>query len=605
MTHIPSAPRYASALARRGGLRFGAFACLVSLPLHAAEDETSDALDPLVVSALRTESEASEVSSAVTVLDPQELEQRGILDLRDALNEVPGVIATSTSGQTGAVGSVFIRGTTTADSQLIVDGIRLSDATAPLGNFFSAARLDDLGRIEVLRGAQSAIHGGEAVGGVIWLETERGEGGPRGRFFLEGGSFDHLASSLSHGGEKDGFSWFASLAHEMTHNDAIGQDFDQSRASLRASWTLSDRATIGVTFRGVDSRFEYPNFGTNIDHLDSELGTLRADLRPVDGWEASIVAGHYRENYDNDSSFGNYATDLDRTVVKTDHALDIAAGHRLLAGVSYERTDFSNSLGTDVTNDRTGGYLGWLWRPLDAVSLDAVVRLEDDQSFGSEWTWRTGGSWEITDTTRLRGGIGRSYRAPTLLDLYGTTWGAGNPNLKPQTGIGWDVGVEQQIAGSHRVELTWFENSIEDRIQSFPTPPVNLPGSTPARGLETAVAGDWCDGRWAYRLAWTWLDESLQDQPRNHANASLSWQATDRWQLGVGATYVGERSYGGLPLKQYLLLRCFTRFQVNDWLELHGRIENLADRRYELSNFSGTRIEGAGFGVFTGLTATF
>ena len=582
-------------------LTLGAFACLHSI----SAQELVETLDPLVLSALRTSSELSEVSSSLTVLDPRDLESRGILDLRQALNEVPGVISTSTSGQAGAVGSVFIRGTTTADSQLIVDGIRLSDATAPLGNFFSGARLDDLGRIEVLRGAQSAIHGGEAVGGVIWLETESGGGDPGGKLRVEGGSFDTFNGSISHGGRRGPFSWFGSFGHDMSHNDAIDQDFDQSRAAFRADWELNDRARFGVTFRGVDSRFEYPNFGTNVDHLDSTLGTIRADLRPMDGWEARITAGRYLESYDNDGGFGNFATDLDRSVVKTDHAFSVGDHHRLLAGISFERTDFQNTLGTDVTRDRTGGYLGWIWQPIEAVSLDAVLRREHDESFGNEWTWRTGGSWEVTSSTRLRGGVGRAYRAPTFLDLYGTTFGAGNPNLKAQSGIGWDIGVEQQLGASHSASLTWFENSIEDRIQSFPTPPVNLPGETPTRGLEAAVQGGWCDDRLAYRVAWTWLDESLQDQPDHHGNASLTWNVTDRWAVGVGASYVDERSYGGSPLKDYFLVRCFTRFKVNEHLELSARVENLTNTRYELSNFFGTRVEGAGIGAFTGLTATF
>ena len=190
-------------------------------------------LDALVVSTWRLPGKISEATSAVTVLDPAELEERGIIDLREALNEVPGVIATSTAGQRGAIGSVFIRGTTTSFSQLVVDGIRVSDSTAALGNFFSGARLDDLGRIEVLRGPQAAIHGGEAVGGVIWLETARGDGDPATRLRLEAGSFATLNGFLSNSGQEGALSWFVGGGYDGTHNDAVGEDFDQIRGSLR------------------------------------------------------------------------------------------------------------------------------------------------------------------------------------------------------------------------------------------------------------------------------------------------------------------------------------------------------------------------------------
>lgn len=568
--------------------------------------EIESELERLVVSALRTPHQASTTTSAVTVLDPRELESRGVLDLRQALNESPGVIATSTAGQTGAVGSVFIRGTTTAYSQLVVDGVRLSDATAPLGNFFAGSRLDDLDRIEVLRGPQAAIHGGDAVGGVIWLETARGGDAPGGRLRLEGGSFDTLHGHLSHRGSSGGVSWFAGFGRDLTHNDADSQDFDQSRAALRVEWAPDDDLTLGLTFRGIDSRFAYPGFGPNVDHLDAALATVFAEARLAPGWTARFTAGHYRENYDNDSRFGNFGTDLDRSVVNTDHVVALDDCHRLLAGAFFEHTDFANTIGTDTARHRFGGHLGWQWQPVDALVTDAVLRWEDDQGFGDEFTWRVGGSWQALEGTRLRGGLGRAFRTPSYLDLYGTAFGAGNPDLSTETSLGWDLGIEQRIAADHLIAVTWFENSIEDRIRSFPTPPVNLPGDTPTRGLETAVAGSWCGGAWRYRLAWTWLEASLQDQPDHTASASLDWRPTERLLLGIGASFVDDRSYGGQPMDDYFLLRLYGSYRLGEALTLHARVENLTDSDYQLARFAFSPVvEGPGIGIFSGLTAEF
>jgi vitamin B12 transporter len=566
--------------------------------------EIENELDTLVVSAWRMPGKVSEATSAVTVLDPRKFEERGILDLRQALNEVPGVIATSTSGQTGAIGSVFMRGTTTSYSQLVVDGMRVSDSTVSLGNFFAAARLDDLGRIEVLRGPQAAIHGGESVGGVIWLETARGEGDPETRLRLEGGSFDSLNGYLSHSGEKDGLSWFVGGGYDGTHNDDDAQDFDQSRAAMRLEWAQSEDLTMGMTFRAVDSRFQYDYFGMNTDHMDADLATVYANARFAPGWLARFTLGHYTERYDNDNAFGNYGMDLDRTVLSTDHSIAMGEGHTLLAGAFWEYTDFTNTIDTASDEQRYGSHVGWEWKPTDAITTDAVLRWEDYANYDDQVTWRTGGSWQALETTRLRAGIGKAFRTPTLLDLYGTAFGAGNPNLAAEESIGWDIGVEQGIAENHRVSLTYFENSIENRVQSFPTPPVNLPGSTPTRGLEFAAEGDLseCVG---YRLSWTWLGASLQDQPDNTATASIEWRPTEKLLLGCGASYVDERSYGGDPLDEYLLLRVHASYQLNEKVTLHARIENLADQDYELSRFYGDSIKGAGFGVFTGLTATF
>ena len=566
--------------------------------------EVESELDALIISARRMPGLASDATSAVTILDPNDLKDRGIFDLRQALNESPGVIATSTAGQTGAVGSVFIRGTTTAYSQLVVDGVRLSDSTTPLGNFFSGARLDDIGRIEVLRGPHAAIHGGEAVGGVIWLETERGQGDPTTNLHLEGGSFDSINGYLSNSGQSGKLSWFAGLGYDGTHNDDISQDFDQSRGAFRLEWAQSEDLTLGMTFRATDSRFEYQNFGTNIDHTDAALATIYADARIREGWNARFTLGHYRENYDNDTIWGNYGTDLDRTVLSTDHTIELNPCHSLLAGAFFEHSDFSNTIGSDVGQDRYGLHLGWQWKPIESVITDAVVRWEDYADYDDEVTWRVGASWQALEQTRLRAGIGRAFRTPTFLDLYGTAFGAGNPNLEAETSLGWDVGIEQTIAENHMVSVTWFANSIEDRIRSFPTPPVNLSGDTPTRGLETALDGSWCDNQWHYRLSWTWLDESLQDQPENTATASLDWRPIEKLLVGVGATYVDERSYGGAPLDDFLIFRIYGRYQLTEQLAIHARIENLTDTSYELSRF-GTPIAGPGLGLFTGISAEF
>lgn len=567
--------------------------------------ETIQELDELIVSAQRLPGEASKTTSAVTALDPLELESRGVLDLIEALNEVPGVIATSTSAQNGGSGSVFIRGTTASYSQLVVDGIRLSDSTAPMGNFFSGARLDDLGRIEVLRGAHAAIHGGEAIGGVIWLETARGESDPKTRLRIEGGSFDSLNSYLSHSGKEGPFSWFLGGGYDGTHNDVESQNFDQARAALRMEWAQSENLTLGMTYRAVDSRFgPFEYYGPNTDHIDSGLATIYANAQLAPGWLARFTFGNYRESYDNDSTFGNFGTDLERTVLSTDQSYEINRYHRLLGGAFLEQSDFSNTIGSDSDEIRYGAHFGWEWTPLESVVTDAVVRWEDYADYDEQVTWRIGGSWQALEQTRLRAGLGQAFRTPTFLDLYGTSFGAGNPNLNAEESIGWDFGVEQRVGENHMVSATWFENSIANRIRSSPTPPVNLPSDTPTRGLEFALNGALGE-HLAYRLAWTWLGASLDDQPENTATSSIDWRPLEKLLLGIGASYVDERSYGGNPLKDYLLLRLYGNYELRKNVTLHARIENLADASYELSNFFGLRIPGAGLGFFAGVTVEF
>ena len=580
-----------------------------ALTLGGISAETIQELEELIVSAQRLPGKASKTTSAVTALDPRDLESRGILDLVQALNEAPGINATSTAGQTGAIGSVFIRGTTTASSQLIVDGMRLSDSNAQLGNFFSGARLDDIGKIEVLRGAQSAIHGGDAIGGVIWLETARGQGDPRTRIRTEAGSFESLNGYVSNSGQENSSSWFVGGGYDGTHNDAVDQNFDQARAALRYEWAQEENLTLGMTFRATDGRFENKQ---DLNHTDSTLTTIYADARFAPDWLARFTLGRYQESYDFEQPGFTSGTDLDRTVLSTNQSIQINENHRLLGGAFIEQTDFyaANNFSNPTTDSdelRYGGNLGWEWSPVESLVTEAVVRWEDYADYGDEVTWRVGSSWQALDKTRFRGGVGKAFGAPTFLDIVGNLQNplTANPNIQAEESIGWDFGVEQNLGENHLVSLTWFENTIENSInRPFGSKAVNIAGDTETRGLEFAANGAISESV-SYRAAWTWLSASLRDQPENTATASIDWRPTEKVLLGVGAIYVDERSFGGDPMDDYFLLRLYASYQVRQNITLHARVENLGDASYQLGNFFGDVVEGAGLGFFTGITAEF
>lgn len=278
----------------QGGLRRSALALLTLFPnfaAHAAEPEKS--LDPLVVSALRIPQDPSTVTSAVTVLDPDELQNQGLFQLRDALNQVPGVISTSTGGQTGALGSLFIRGTNTAYSQLVVDGMRLSDSTTQLGNMLSASRTYDVGNIEVLRGPQAAIYGGESVGGVLWMETPRGSGGPHGSSTVEAGSFHSFSGRSMFQGTVGDLSYYLTGGYEETDNDGPEQQFHQATSALRVEGKIDSVWTLGTTFRSVNS--SYNDHGAAHDDLDAALVTVYANARFSQIWSARFLLGFHQE----------------------------------------------------------------------------------------------------------------------------------------------------------------------------------------------------------------------------------------------------------------------------------------------------------------------
>ncbi|MGA0854513.1 MAG: TonB-dependent receptor domain-containing protein, partial [Luteolibacter sp.] len=269
------------------------------------------------------------------------------------------------------------------------------------------------------------------------------------------------------------------------------------------------------------------------------------------------------------------------------------------------RSNYESTIGVDEERDRYGVHSALEWDATDKLTTTAALRWEDYEAYGDELTWRLGAIQELVPSTSIRGGIGTSFRTPTYIDLFGSSWGVGNPNLEAESAIGWDIGITHEILG-HQFEVTWFENHIQDKIDSLQQPPVNIASQTRAQGTEFAVRGGVLDETVSYRVAWTWLHESLDDQPRNAATASLDWKVTEKSLIGIGATHLASHSWGGDPIDAYTVARVFGSYQLTENVKLHARVENLLNEDYKLfggnSLYGAPLIKGAGTGFYAGVT---
>ncbi len=591
----------------RGSCR-SALALVALFAPFSARAEEQPAPEPLIVSALRVPQAASTVTSAVTVLDPRELEARGILQLRDALNDAPGVISTSTGGQTGAVGSLFIRGTTNVHSQVVIDGVRLSDANTPLGNLLSASRAYDVGSIEILRGPQGAIYGGESIGGVLWMETPHGAGNPHGSTSAEAGSFDSFSTHSMFQGETANLSYYLSGGYEETANDGPRERFHQANTALRAEGEIDTIWTVGTTFRAANNF--YDDHGSSDNAFDSELATLYATGKISDRWTSRFHAGFQQELYDNDSSYGNYGTDMRAASVSTDQEIALSQNIRLLAGAYLHQDSYQDTNQTDQAHRHYGIHSALEWDVIEHLTATAALRWEDYDAYGDEFTWRFGSVYNLEATdTRLRGGIGTSFRAPSYTELFFDSANPdytykGNPNLTAETSLGYDFGIEQKIGQHHIVDATWFRNNIHHAIDYADdwSTSINRPNQSTADGTELGLRGSWLESALNYRLAWTYLHHSLSDQPRNAATASVDWKPTTKSLLGIGATHLSDRAWGGDPIGAYTVARLYGSYQLSKKVKFHARIENAFDADYRLSSFYGTAIKASGAGCYAGVT---
>ena len=587
----------------------------LSISSQAEESSVPGELEELVVSATKFPKKASETTAQVEVLDLEALLKRGIQDVRSALNDSPGVLSTSTGGETGALGALLIRGTTTSDSQIVVDGIRINDSNGDTANnFLRGPQLNSFGRIELLKGPQTSLYGGNALGGILYMETPTGFGSPETRLSAEVGEFNTLNSFLSNSGGEEALSWFIGGGYNGTDNDARDQEFYQSNANLRLEWAASDDLVIGMTLRIVDQRFD--DSLTSSNHLDTVLATVYVRAQIAEDWKASFVLGHYRQNYDLDFTGGFFYTDLDRSSFTTDHVITLTEKHDLRLGLYFENNDFE-SLGSsgsgpfsvsDGDELRYGGYIGWDWKPLNNLITKATVRWEDYAEYGEELTWNLGAAYEPISGSRLTANLGRAFTPPTFLDLFGAneTGSVGNPDLEAQESIGWDIGIEQVFLKDHKISVAYFHNHLENAIERpFGVPPQNQNANSETNGVEIGLQGSFAENYVSYRVAWTYLDKSLNGQPQNYSNATVEVQPAENLTIGVGATYLDNRSYSGLDIQSSIIGRVYGRLALTKAVTLHARIENVNNEKYELFNSGFGTTEGPGFAFYTGVTATF
>lgn len=617
-------------------------------------------LPDVVVSASRTAVEAKEVGSAVTVITRQDIERRQVRYVSDVLRSVPS-LSVNRSGSFGGQTQVRIRGAEGNHTLVVIDGVEANDPLSDSEFDFASLLADDIERIEVLRGPQSAIWGSDSIGGVINIVTRRGIEGFRAHGAAEGGSFGtwRLNAGVRGGNEK----LRGSLAGTFLHTDGINIAVNGDEKDAYENGTLNATADLDVTenlsfslngrYTRTDTQFDEQDFAVpatptqglvvdsdNESDFEQIFGRAQARLLLFDGqWEQILGTGYTRADRDN---FANGATTSETTGSKTkldyqssfffDTPSFANADHTLTFYAEREHEDFRNrSAGSPAANqDRdttdygfVGEYRVGLW---DQLFLSGAVRHDDNERFENATTWRATAAWVVPETgTRLHGSYATGVTNPTFFELFGFDPGmfAGNPDLEPEKSDGWDIGVEQTFLDERLVvDVTYFEADLRDEIVTvFPAPtfvatPVNQTGTSDRRGVELTmnarVTADFDLGG-----SFTWLDAEDPDgraevrRPEFLASLNANYRfLDDRANVNLSADYNGRMvdnefifatPESRVWLEDFVLVNLAAAYRLTDRVELFGRIENLLDEDYQ-EVFS---FDTPGIGAYAGVRLTF
>ena len=623
--------------------------------LRAQDARDTVRLEELVVTADRSPTPAGRVVAATTVLTGEQLREAGIYFVDQALARVPGAAVVPT-GSYGGVSSVFLRGGESDYTKVLIDGVPVNQGG---GSFnFGTLSTDNVERIEIVRGPASVLYGSDAVTGVINVITRHGRGGFRAELASQAGSPGTWGGDVSASGSTQEVSYSAGLSRYRT--DGLYR-FNSGFASTVGSAALSvrpdARTDVTLTARTGDNRLGYATDFTGAVTDSNQAGrqdatTLGLELgrRFTDAVEVRVLlASHGQTDRAEDlpdspgDSLGFYYQSQARSLRRSVDArgiVQLAGGVRLTAGAQaeFERLEEFSTTGApfEASRRNVGSYAQAVVDLTARLLLNAGLRVDDNQKFGTHATYRLGAIYGVAGRTRLRGAIGSAFKEPSLRENFArSAFEVGNARLEPEQSRSWEVGVEQGLAGGAlTLAVNYFDQRFRNLIQydggAAPGAPTyaNVARAT-ARGVE--LTGDFRPTPdLALTASYTHLATRVDDpgfssgagdafvdgkalirRPRHSARLDGHARVADRVGLGLGVTYLGERA--DVDFRPFPSVRTRLRGVVTldadatiDLLrEAAGRPgitatlrgENLTDARY--STVVGFRARGRA--VFAGL----
>lgn len=620
-------------------------ALLIPFCASVASPSEETELQSVVVTATRIPTPELQIASSVTVVTAAEIAARQIRTLPDLLKEVPGLNVVQ-SGGPGGLTSVFMRGTNSNHTKVFIDGIDVSDPSNSNASFdFGQLLTQDIQRVEVLRGPQSGLYGSDAVGGVINVITKSGNGPAQFNAGVEAGSFDTLNQTAGVSGSADQFHYAANFQHfhtgstPVTPSDylqpgqaRINDYYDNLTGSTKLGFDVTDTFDLGLVARYTDSHLRFT--GDNFDFSPTIPDTAQSDSNAKQYYTratAHLVSfgGAFDQTlgaaYSNIKTYdfspdGPSETDNFGARVKFDWQgiVTLPANEKLVLGAEHQHDSITTPI--SASTDINSGYVELQSNFWNSFYDTLAVRYDDNDRFGSKVTYRFAPEYLIADTgTKIKGSIGTGFKAPTLSQLFQSFpdfFFFANPNLRPETDLGWDAGFEQPLFhNSLRFGMTYFRINIKDLIEDNAdfTSTTNI-GRAKTDGVESFVAYRPIPTL-TFRFDYTYTqatDETTQlellRRPKNKESLNTNWQATGR--LSLNATVLSVSSWvdtnrdGSIPrlnAPDYTTVDMAAAYDLSSHWALTGRVTNLFNRHYQNPD----AFDQPTLGAFAGVKAKF
>ena len=583
----------------------------------------------VIVTATRTAKTVDETLSSVTVISRKDIERRQARSVEDLLRGTQG-ISIANSGGAGKNTSVFIRGTNSDHVLVLIDGIRAGSATSG-GAAYENIPIEQIERVEIVRGPRSSLYGSEAIGGVIQIFTRKGgKEGVTPSFSYGGGSYGTFNGSagLSGRSKRGWFNMNISGKKTKGFNACSGKPFPNGAGcytnepdrdgyrniagSFRAGYLFKNGLDIETNFMRSSGKVNYDGTFLNKSELVQQVFGGKASYSPFAFWKVTLAGGRSREN--SRSYLGqekNFKSRFDsrRDTISLQNDFTLNKSHLFTVGADYKNDTVSSSEDFTVTSRNNWGAFAQHQATVFRQDLELSIRYDENEQFGGNVTGGAGWGYTVTEWLRFTANFGTAFKAPDFNELYypvgwGGKWG-GNANLRPEESVSYEFGTSGKIKQTNWT-FSVYETQIDNLIGYDPPGLLSNIDKVRIRGFEGKISTR--IKKWQINTNLTLLDTQNKSSGINRGNIlprrakesfrfdvnrkfdkfKLFGLSFNKYTIGTQLLVVGQR-YDDLAntrkLDSYVKLDIRGEYNLNQNWRLQGRIENISNERYETASF--------------------
>lgn len=562
----------------------------------------SDAtVEEIIVAANRIEQPLDTVLAATTVINKEAIRRTSAQNLAGLLASVPGM-QFSPSGGLGAQTSLFTRGTESDHTLVLIDGVQMTTSTGPAGRL-EFIPLDQIERVEIVRGPRSSVYGSEAIGGVLNIITKPTvEDDFGGSLNLMGGTENSSNANLGLAGQVGATSLSLNASRRKTdgidfseRGNADDDGYENDSFSLSLSHAFNDRFDLSSTYSNFEAESDYDD---GVVNTDSEQFSTSFSAMLTENWDSKLVFERFEEDNVDNGAFGLTNSRSENSKLSWQNSYSFSATNVLSFGVDSQEQELRyatfGALQTDTSRDNDGVYAVFVHQSAP-VDFTISLRNDDNERFGNHSTGSVAIGHDFSDSLRAWVSYGTAFKAPNLIDLYvdfPAFFFFANPNLDPETAESIELGLQASVWGANW-KFNLFRNDIDDLISTDATF-TSLANIQEARidGLEASVSTT---------LAGWQLDAALTllDHENRTTGVELLRRPDQTLSLNIG------RDFGALDLTLNLLaqgghadidpltfgrsevggfgsVNLIAGYQVSEAFELRLRVGNLLDKEYQI-----------------------